>query len=765
LADATRSVALLGPTNTGKTHRAVERMLEHETGMLGLPLRLLAREIYDRVTSQRGEDSVALVTGEEKRIPRRAKYWICTTEAMPRGREVDFLAVDEVQLATHDERGHVFTDRLLHARGREESWFMGSLAMRPMLEALVPAARHQQHPRLSQLSFAGSLKLQRLPPRSAVVAFSHSELYELAGRLRQLRGGAALVLGALSPRARNAQVAMFQAGEVDYLVATDAIGMGLNLDVSHVAFASLRKFDGQHARRLELGELGQIAGRAGRYLRDGTFGTIAPLELDADSAAHVEQHRFEPIKRLRYRNTELDFSSPTTLMASLQAPPPLPQLSAVSGALDGAALAVMLRDESVAKAARRGPELELLWKVCEVPDFRRILFEVHVALLRTLFFELLRGPISSDSFAARLRELDDERGDVDTLLGRLSRLRTWAYVAHRPDWLAEPELWREQLSALEDRLSDALHARLVDTYVERRPRQRSAMARPRAVPAAAPPLVEGLKLDHHHPFAALERLRRHLPEAPQAPRTPTDLEKLADAPHEQFELDEHGTIRAQTLELGRLVRGADFLQPEVRLAQELELAAGARTRLQRRLLAYARDSVNRLFASLDPLRASGVPELRAVAYQLQRGLGAAEALALTAPLATFKEEELARLAEAGVRAGALCVYLPALQRPPALAVRRALVRAFTAVALPPLHCATAPAPGIDRDTWLRIGYIVLGPRALRVDLAERAARALRLGADEAEALRCLSLPKRERIHVGGLFRRALEAAGGAAVRS
>ncbi len=267
LADATQSVALLGPTNTGKTHRAVERMLEHRSGMIGLPLRLLAREVYDRVSARVGEDRVALVTGEEKRVPRRPDFWICTTEAMPLTREVDFVAVDEVQLATHDERGHVFTDRLLHARGRVETWFMGSSAMRELMHRLVPAAKHQEHPRLSRLTFTGSAKLSKLPPRSAVVAFSIPELYRMAGRLRATRGGAAVVLGALSPRARNAQVAMFQAGEVDYLVATDAIGMGLNLAVGHVAFAALRKFDGQHARSLSESELAQIAGRAGRYCK------------------------------------------------------------------------------------------------------------------------------------------------------------------------------------------------------------------------------------------------------------------------------------------------------------------------------------------------------------------------------------------------------------------------------------------------------------------------------------------------------------------
>ncbi|HEX6764682.1 MAG TPA: helicase-related protein, partial [Polyangiaceae bacterium] len=388
LADATLSVALLGPTNTGKTHCAVERMLEHESGMMGLPLRLLAREVYDRVSARIGEDRVALVTGEEKRVPRRPDYWVCTTEAMPLDREVDFVGIDEIQLATHDERGHVFTERLLHARGRRESWFMGSAGMRPMVERLVPAARHEEHPRLSHLRFAGSSKLGKLPPRSAIVAFSLPELYRIAGRLRAFRGGAAVVLGALSPRARNAQVAMFQAGEVDYLVATDAIGMGLNLNVSHVAFASLRKFDGKKERALSDAELSQIAGRAGRHLRDGTFGTVAPLELPRELAEQIERHRSEVVRRVRYRNADLDFTSPTALLESLEAPPPAAHLVSAPTAVDHLALRALLADPEIAPLARRGEALERLWQVCQVPDFRKILLEVHVELLRELYLDL-----------------------------------------------------------------------------------------------------------------------------------------------------------------------------------------------------------------------------------------------------------------------------------------------------------------------------------------------------------------------------------------
>jgi ATP-dependent RNA helicase SUPV3L1/SUV3 len=578
---ATESVALLGPTNTGKTHRAVERMLEHESGMIGLPLRLLAREVYDRVSARVGEDRVALITGEEKRVPRRPDYWVCTTEAMPLSHEVDFVAIDEVQLARDDERGHVFTDRLLHARGRRESWFMGSSTMRPLLERMVPAAKHQEHPRLSRLSFAGSSKLQRLPKRSVVVAFSVPELYQLAHRLRVLRGGAAVVLGALSPRARNAQVAMFQAGEVDYLVATDAIGMGLNLDVGHVAFASLRKFDGRIARSLADAELSQIAGRAGRYLRDGSFGTLSPLELPLHTAQAIEQHRFEAVRRVRYRNAELDFSSAAALIAALEVPPPAAYFAAVPDALDLRSLRALLAQPTI-QARARGPEaLQQLWAVCQIPDFRHILFEVHLELLQGIFLALADGPLSDDFLAARTQELTQESGDLDAIVARIARLRTWAFVVNRAGFCAHSAFWSAHLSRLEDRLSDALHSGLVSTFVERRGKlERSARPADRKPRAAS----EEREVDRHHPFAALAKLRSVA--FANAPSTPTEasLEDLVDAPHEAFELDARGRVSARGVALARLVRGANVAAPNVELAPLADVGAGLRMRLQRRLL-------------------------------------------------------------------------------------------------------------------------------------------------------------------------------------
>jgi ATP-dependent RNA helicase SUPV3L1/SUV3 len=742
--DATRSVALLGPTNTGKTHKAVERMLEFPSGMIGLPLRLLAREIYDRVSARLGQERVALVTGEEKRVPRRADYWVCTTEAMPLTHEVDFMAVDEVQLATHDERGHVFTDRLLHARGRRETWFLGAGTMRPLMERLVPAARQEQHPRLSSLSFAGSSKLSKLKPRSAVVAFSVTELYELAERLRSLRGGAAVVLGALSPRARNAQVAMFQAGEVDYLVATDAIGMGLNLDVEHVAFASLRKFDGRAARQLDDADLAQIAGRAGRYLRDGSFGTVAPLELERSSAQRIELHRFDAVRRVRWRNSDLVFDSAPALLDSLRTPPPAAHLAAVPDAEDQQALETLLGDDEVARRARSAETLRLLWDVCQIPDFRRILFEVHVSMLRQIFLALCEGRLDDDFMAAHCAELESTSGDRHALVARIARLRTWAFVANQRDWVREPEHWQARLREVEDRLSDALHAALVASFVERRGKARpprSGSVR-RAEGSSDPAFTH----DRSHPFAVLEALRGKVSGGATEVGAPHgELEALLDAPHEAFSVDRLGNVAAGGRTLGRLVRGTSLLLPEIRLAELDDAGPGLRLRLQRRLLAFGRDVAGRLLQPLRELAASESAALRAIAYQLEHELGTAQRRELEALLVDLDDGQRQQLSASGIVLGRVAVYLPALLRPAALERRATLLCVFDPRAQPPevLGRPSYASRGLSEAAWQALGYLLLGPRAARCDLVERCAEELISSAPPARALRWLGVPRAE----------------------
>jgi len=725
--------ALLGPTNTGKTHRAVERMLAYETGMIGLPLRLLAREVYDRITARVGEARVALVTGEEKRVPRRPDYWVCTVEAMPMDREVDFLAVDEIQLAAHEQRGHVFTDRLLAARGRRETWFMGAETMRPLFAELVPAAKIVEHPRLSRLTSAGSAKLSRMPPRSAVVAFGMPQVYAIAERLRALRGGAAVVLGALSPRTRNAQVALFQSGEVDYLVATDAIGMGLNLGVTHVAFAGLRKFDGHDVRNLDTAELAQIAGRAGRYTADGTFGAVAPLELPQDLALAIELHRFPAVRRLFYRNTDLDVSSIDALLTSLRQRPRSHALRLVPHAEDTAALLALAQDPIV-RARARGPEaVALLWEVCRVPDFRKLLLDTHVNLLAEIYAQLTgpRAIIDADFLAARLAEIDDPEGDLDTLLARIASIRTWTYISQRTLWVPDATEWQERTRAIEDHLSDALHDRLVQRFVERGPGKRSTASPKRA---RAPAEAEAAPMSPSHPFAALATLRARLaPDPPDPVRAPDRwVESLVSAAHERFAVDEKGRILDLEGDrvLGHLTRGTALLLPEVRLVGLDELGPGARSRVLRRLVAFARDLTSALLA---PLRAPAARELspaaRGVVYQIEQGLGTVVSRDAAGQIADLLPRDRELFAQLEIVIGGRIVYVPALLKRAALEQRSALYAAFfdarARPSLPRLGAVSMPAArGVEPRAYALIGYPVFGARAIRSDVAERVHRAL-----------------------------------------
>jgi ATP-dependent RNA helicase SUPV3L1/SUV3 len=709
MTEPTTTVALLGPTNTGKTHRAVERMLEYPSGMIGLPLRLLAREIYDRVTARVGEQAVALVTGEEKRIPPRPRYFVCTVESMPLDRMVDFVAIDEVQLAVHPQRGHVFTDRLLNARGRHETWFLGAHTMRSMMEALVPTATVQRHPRLSKLSSVGPLGLAALPPRSALIAFSAAEVYELADRLRRRRGGAAVVMGALSPRTRNAQVAMYQSGEVDYLVATDAVGMGLNMDVDHVAFAALRKFDGTHTRALAPEELAQIAGRAGRHIRDGTFGTLAPLAVSPEVVYAIEAHRFADVRRVMWRNSDLDMSSLAALQSSLSAPSRRPYLMMVDDAADVAALRILSARPDVAERARHPDGVRLLWDVCRIPDFRKLMVEYHAALLHEIFVQLSgpRGRLQADFMQQRVGRLEDDSGDIDTLMMRMELLRTWNYVTHHAAWVEDASSWQERTQRAEDFLSQALHERLIERFVERSRRRR------RHAPAKAPVSFEAKRADG--PFAQLSALL-----APAHPTGDDWVEDAVSAAHPRFSVDAQARIHLGDEEIAKLTRGVDLLHPEIKLALRRSVSTGAASRLQRRMRAYARDLVCEVLGPLAEVNGLG-PAGRGLVYQLERALGTVDARDARAQLKELSREDRDKLAAHGVVEGKRHVFVASALGSEMLTRRAALARAFfgRAPSVTDSETSLVPERGIRREAYLATGYALTGARAVRVDVIER----------------------------------------------
>ncbi|MEO0931695.1 MAG: helicase-related protein, partial [Pseudomonadota bacterium] len=633
-----RITAVLGPTNTGKTHYAIERMLSYRTGVIGLPLRLLAREVYDRIVAVRGPSVVALVTGEERIVPPRAAFWVCTVEAMPEGMGCDFLAVDEIQLCADPERGHVFTDRLLHARGTHETLFMGAETMRGAIAAMVPEAQFMRRERMSELTYSGSKKISRMPIRSAIVGFSVENVYAIAELLRRTKGGAAVVMGALSPRTRNAQVEMYQNGDVDYLVATDAIGMGLNLDISHVAFSSLTKFDGRRMRHLQPDELSQIAGRAGRYKDNGSFVTGEAEPLDESVAQAICEHRFAPVKKLQWRNSDLQFGSLKRLIQGLEQRTDDQWLTRVRESDDLRALKALADDPEVAARATDGPSVRLLWDVCRVPDFRGISAGEHANLLTHIYTDLHQlGHVDANWFALQVKRIDRTDGDIDTLSKRLAYIRTWTYVAQRKGWLVDESHWRDETRAVEDRLSDALHGALTQRFVDRRTsillrrlKQKESLVA--EVNDKGEVTVEGEFVGRLEGFrfrmdkAGSPDEAKTLRQASVAALVP-HFHLLADrfynAPDPEIDFTEQGGLMWGDQAVGKLVAGADPFKPGVEAFVDDEAGPDVAAKVQRRLQHFIDRKVASGFEGLLALKNDDTltGAAKGFAYQLAEGFG------------------------------------------------------------------------------------------------------------------------------------------------
>ncbi|MEK7688450.1 MAG: helicase-related protein, partial [Pseudomonadota bacterium] len=747
--------AVLGPTNTGKTYLAIERMLGHESGMIGFPLRLLARENYDRIVAIKGAKQVALITGEEKISPPGARYFVCTVESMPVERPVSFLAVDEVQMAADPERGHFFTDRLLHARGMNETMLLGADTIRPVLNRLLPDVDMVARPRFSKLSYVGSKKATRLPRRSAVVGFSANEVYEIAELVRRQRGGTAIVMGAMSPRTRNAQVDMFQSGEVDYLVATDAIGMGLNMDVNHVWFASLRKFDGRSSRPLRAVELAQIAGRAGRHMNDGTFGTTADVSgLEPEVVEAIENHRFDPLREVQWRNSDLDFRTVPALIASLNVPPDHAALQRVREQDDQLALQTLATQSDFLPRVRTPQRVRLLWEVCQVPDFRKTMTEEHTRLLGQLFGHLTQGGerLPEDWIESHVKRLEHFDGDIDTLMARIAHVRTWTYISHRPDWIQRATHWQERARAIEDRLSDALHQRLTQRFVDRRAallvrRLRDEGEMTTSVAAAGEVTVEGEHLGRIEGFrfvpdaaeshadqkavmsAALRALRQDLPARLQAFAGSADGEIVFDS---QLRVCWGGGPVA------RLLPSGDILAPKVEaLATDL-LDGPAREEVRKRAATWVETRIRLGLSELMDARAT--TELpagaRGVVFQLCESLGVLSRRPIEDQLTQLGEEDRKALARLGVRVGVYSIYFPSMLKPVPIRLRAGLwMVARNRETIPPLPAEGRTSMDLPRDAerefYATIGYLPLGNHAIRADMVERLAAMARQAVRES----------------------------------
>ncbi|MEA3041793.1 MAG: ATP-dependent helicase [Sphingomonadales bacterium] len=752
--------AILGPTNTGKTYLAVERMAAHSSGMIGFPLRLLAREVYDRVVKMKGPSQVALLTGEEKILPKDARWFLCTAESMPMERDVAFVAVDEAQLGADRERGHVFTDRMLHARGREETMILGSESLAPMVRALLPKAEIVGRPRFSTLSYAGSSKLSRLPPRSAIVAFSAEQVYAVAEMLRRMRGGAAVVMGALSPRTRNAQVAMYQAGEVDYLVATDAIGMGLNMDVSHVAFAGLSKFDGNRRRRLSPAEMAQIAGRAGRHHKDGSFGA---LTVDGEHAAEfrpeeieaIEEHRFARLEHLYWRAGDPDMGSLDALIRDLERRPDRTELRAAPEAVDLAVLKRLAGDPEISERAKGEDRVRRLWAACGLPDFRKTGPDFHARLVSRIYLHLSEGDgrIPQGWYAEQVARLDNVQGDIDTLADRIAGVRTWAYIAHRADWLRDPETMAERAREVEEKLSDALHERLTQRFVDRRT---SILMRQVGGKSAAefPVLVddEGEVTVGSYPIGRMEGFAFEVdPGARHADRKMllATAERRLGGEYEKraaalvADSDDHFSLRTDAgapvailwrgHEVARLGSGKNLLSPRINLDRRIERVSDrGREAVVERLKVWVRGQVERWLA---PLRRAGAAAgdaatpaaVRSILALLVDEGGIVARDAVAKPLSLLDRDQRRAVTGLRVRIGALDLFMPDVLKPEAMRWRTALRAAAGNEKMPDLPAASsvllaAPAADHERALLARLGFRPLGPQMLRVDMVERLAR-------------------------------------------
>ncbi|MFT3728802.1 MAG: helicase-related protein [Terricaulis sp.] len=719
--------------------------------MIGLPLRLLAREVYDRVVAAKGPGAAALITGEEKIAPESARYFICTVEAMPLNRAVEFVAIDEIQVARDLDRGHVFTDRILNARGFGETMMMGSDTMRPMIRALLPDAEIIQRERLSTLSYSGPAKITKLQKRTAVVAFSAEEVYAIAELLRRHRGGAAVVMGALSPRTRNAQVALYQSGEVDFLVATDAIGMGLNMDVDHVAFASRRKFDGRMWRDLRADEIAQIAGRAGRFTRDGNFGETGECApFDEDTLHRVETHEFEPVDAIQWRNPELKFGSIVALLQSLERQPDRPGLARVRGADDEEVLKRLMNEPDVVTLARSAAQVQRLWEACQLPDFRKIAPEEHARLVGRIATYVLpeRGRIPREWASAEIEKLDRPQGDLDMLQQRLAHVRTWSYIAQRADWLDDAETFRARTRDVEDKLSDALHEALTQRFIDRRT---SALLKSLKREDALPAFVSGdgeVTVEGHHvgrfdglafvpdPKAiGLEgRAVRNAALRALKPEVSRRLAYIAACADDAMSLGRDGRIRVDGAAMARIAPGGAVLKPKLELiggenAQDSERSA-ARARLTAWLDKAMSDSLRPLIALEAAWREETLKgEARGIAFRMLENGGALDCVRED-PLA-FTDEAVSALRRYGVRAGKQSVFMPALLKPRAAHVLAILWhaahphRGHHGVFLPRPGALSAP---LDHSRWwgecAAAGYRPCGRIAIRFDIVERLVEAL-----------------------------------------
>lgn len=746
--------AVLGPTNTGKTHLAIERMIAHQSGLIGLPLRLLAREVYTRISQKVGVSQVALITGEERIVPKNARFHVCTVEAMPDTTDVDFVAIDEIQLAIDLERGHFFTDRILNLRGRFETMLLGADTMTGLLRQLLPGINIVTRPRMSLLAYAGRKKITRMPTRTAIVAFSADEVYAIAELVRRERGGAAVVTGSLSPRTRNAQVALYQSGDVDFLIATDAIGMGLNLDVNHVAFAQDSKFDGFQHRKLTAAEMAQVAGRAGRYTHDGTFGVTSRVAPFSDELVEaLETHIFEPAKVMTWRNRKLNFSSVSALQKSLEEQSGTALLMRPPPGTDLVALETLAREPEVHRFAQDEDHVRLLWEVAKTPDYRKISPSSHAEILLEVYTGLTRdGHIREDWFADLVARANNPKGEIDALSARIASIRTCTYLSNRENWLENVAEWREKTREVEDTLSDALHETLTKRFIDRRTSLLMKRLKENRMLEAEIENDGTVKVEGHI-VGQLRGFRFSADgssggkdakalNAAAAKALSSEIEKRAErlsaCPNSDIVLSSEGMLRWIGEPIAKLVKGETALKPRLIMLADEQLTGVSLDRCVARLDRWIANHVNTLLKPLSDLENSS--ELsglsKGLAFQIVENLGIIQRRDVAEDLKNLDQDMRGAMRRNGVRFGAYHVFVPILLKPAPTrlicllwAVANEKLNATGLLEVPEASAAgrtsMAVDPAFDSKFYELAGFRILGEKAVRVDILERFADLIR----------------------------------------
>jgi ATP-dependent RNA helicase SUPV3L1/SUV3 len=733
-------VALLGPTNTGKTYLAIKKMLEFESGIFGLPLRLLAREVYDNCVKEIGKDKVALITGEEKIVPGSAQFFICTVESMPKDKIVDFVAVDEIQMCADKERGHIFTDRLLYSRGEKLTIFLGSQVMKNIIREFINDVEFEKKERLSKLTYSGYKKISRLDRKTAIIAFSIEEVYALAELIRRQKGGAAVIMGSLSPKTRNSQVELYQSGDVDYLVATDAIGMGLNMDINEIYFSNLKKFDGKKTRRLNIIEISQIAGRAGRFKNDGSFGTTGDCEnLNSDEIENIEKHNLPDIKMLYWRNSSLNFKSPESLLSSLEEKPLDKNLIRTSESVDESTLRSLLKKR--ANNILYSKNLELLWECCQIPDFEKKGYGQHINIIDSVFkfLSIRKKKIPNSYMKEQLKGLDKNHGNIDVLANRISNVRTWSYVANKKNWVENSDYWIQLTKRIEDDLSDKLHEELTRSFIDKKISMLSRSLKQDLIlnteineenevliDSQYIGNLKGLKFNIELTAKTLDNDIKSIKKAARK-GIHDELEKRVEQiiTEKKISIENDNIIYWKNNPIAKIKKGTDYLSAMIYVIADDALAENSKKNLEIFLDKWLKKHINNELGDLINLTKNKIEDkyLRALAFQLYESNGVIKRENINSIVKLIGPVERKKLWGMGIKIGRYHVYLPKMLKPKAVSLRINLWRLFydipTKTKIPQFGLNFIVDKNYDKNFLLLCGFENFKQFFIRVDILEK----------------------------------------------